>query len=41
MVYFFIVNDDCKPFLISNAHFFLVFMTNVTLESEFCIFMFF
>jgi hypothetical protein len=29
------------PFLISNAQFFLVFMTTMTLESEFCIFMFF
>lgn len=29
------------PFLISNAHFFLVFMTTMTLESKFCIFMFF
>ena len=29
------------PFLILNAQFFLVFMTTMTLESEFCIFMFF
>ena len=33
--------ERITPFLISNAHFFLVFMTTMTLESEFCIFMFF